>query len=82
MHMYTTSIVAKMHKIQFIRKKENIFAPERDSGISESKHFLTEMFLWVEEKTVKHHAKLCWRLICSPQWATSVLIQFKRKEEV
>lgn len=26
MHMYTTSIVAKMHKIQFIRKKENIFA--------------------------------------------------------
>lgn len=39
--MYTTSIVAKMHKIQFIRKKENIFAPEKDSGISESKQFLT-----------------------------------------
>lgn len=39
MHMYTTSIVAKMHKIQFIRKKENISVPEKDSGISENKHF-------------------------------------------
>lgn len=39
MHMYTTSIVAKMHKIQFIRKKENIFAPEKDSSISENKQF-------------------------------------------
>lgn len=37
MHMYTTSIVAKTHKIQFIRKKENIFAPEKDSSISENK---------------------------------------------
>lgn len=39
MHMYTTSIVAKMHKIQFIRKKENIFVAEKDSGISENKQF-------------------------------------------
>ncbi len=37
MHMYTTSIVAKMHKIQFIRKKGNIFTPEKDSGASENK---------------------------------------------
>lgn len=54
--MYTTSIVAKMHKIQFIRKKENIFAPEKDSGISENKHFLTvvgEMFLWFSKVFVK-----------------------------
>lgn len=41
MHMYTTSIVAKMHKIQFIRKKENIFACEKDGGISENQQFLT-----------------------------------------
>lgn len=56
MHMYTTSIVAKMHKIQFIRKKENIFAPEKDSGISESKQFLTavvEMFLCFSKVFVK-----------------------------
>lgn len=53
MHMYTTSIVAKMHKIQFIRKKENIFACEKDGGISENKQFLTaadEVFLWVSKK--------------------------------
>lgn len=53
MHMYTTSIVAKMHKIQFIRKKENIFACEKDGGISENQHFLTaadEVSLWVSKK--------------------------------
>lgn len=53
MHMYTTSIVAKMHKIQFIRKKENIFACEKDGGISENKQFLTaadEVFLRVSKK--------------------------------
>lgn len=53
MHMYTTSIVAKMHKIQFIRKKENIFACEKDGGISENQQFLTaadEVSLWVSKK--------------------------------
>lgn len=53
MHMYTTSIVAKMHKIQFIRKKENIFACEKDDGISENKQFLTaadEVSLRVSKK--------------------------------
>lgn len=53
MHMYTTSIVAKMHKIQFIRKKENIFACEKDGGISENKQFLTaadEVSLRVSKK--------------------------------
>lgn len=53
MHMYTTSIVAKMHKIQFIRKKENIFACEKDGSISENKQFLTaadEVFLRVSKK--------------------------------
>lgn len=39
MHMYTTSIVAKMHKIQFIRKKENIFTLEEDSSMSDNKPF-------------------------------------------
>lgn len=44
MHMYTTSVVAKMHKIQFIRggekKKENIFTLEEGgSGISDNKQF-------------------------------------------
>lgn len=56
MHMYTTSIVAKMHKIQFIRKKENIFAPEKDSGTSEGKQFLTvvdEMLPWFSEVFVE-----------------------------
>lgn len=56
MHMYTTSIVAKMHKIQFIRKKENIFACEKDGGISENKQFLTaadEVFLRVSKKKNK-----------------------------
>lgn len=51
--MYTTSIVAKMHKIQFIRKKENIFACEKDGSISENKQFLTaadEVFLRVSKK--------------------------------
>lgn len=51
--MYTTSIVAKMHKIQFIRKKENIFACEKDGGISENKQFLTaadEVSLRVSKK--------------------------------
>lgn len=51
--MYTTSIVAKMHKIQFIRKKENIFACEKDGGISENQQFLTaadEVSLWVSKK--------------------------------
>lgn len=50
--MYTTSIVAKMHKIQFIRKKENIFAPEKESGINENKQFLTvvdKMLLWLSK---------------------------------
>lgn len=53
MHMYTTSIVAKMHKIQFIRKKENIFACEKDGGISENQQFLTaadEVSLRVSKK--------------------------------
>lgn len=52
MHMYT-SIVAKMHKIQFIRKKENIFACEKDGGISENQQFLTaadEVSLRVSKK--------------------------------
>lgn len=56
MHMYTTSIVAKMHKIQFIRKKENIFACEKDGSISENKQFLTaadEVFLRVSKKKNK-----------------------------
>lgn len=56
MHMYTAGIVAKMHKIQFIRKKENISSPEKDSGISENKHFLTvvdEMFRRFSEAFVK-----------------------------
>lgn len=56
MHMYTTSIVAKMHKIQFIRKKENIFACEKDDGISENKQFLTaadEVSLRVSKKKNK-----------------------------
>lgn len=51
--MYTTSIVAKMHKIQFIRKKENIFACEKDGGISENQQFLTaadEVSLRVSKK--------------------------------
>lgn len=55
--MYTTSIVAKMHKIQFIRKKENIFDPEKDSGISENKQFLTVvsffLFFFCDNKTTK-----------------------------
>lgn len=56
MHMYTTSIVAKMHKIQFIRKKENIFACEKDGGISENQQFLTaadEVSLRVSKKKNK-----------------------------
>lgn len=58
MHMYTTVIVAKMHKIQFIRKKENIFPREKDSGISENKQFLTvvdEVFLWVSKNLCLKH---------------------------
>lgn len=54
--MYTTSIVAKMHKIQFIRKKENIFACEKDGGISENQQFLTaadEVSLRVSKKKNK-----------------------------
>lgn len=41
MHMYAMSAVAKMHKIQFIRRKENIFTLEEDASISDSKTFFT-----------------------------------------
>lgn len=61
MHMYTTSIVAKMHKIQFIRKKENIFACEKDGGISENQQFLTaadEVSLRVSKKKKKQEKEI------------------------
>lgn len=59
--MYTTSIVAKMHKIQFIRKKENIFACEKDGGISENQQFLTaadEVSLRVSKKKKKQEKEI------------------------
>lgn len=64
MHMYTTSIVAKMHKIQFIRRKGKTFSlVKKASGISENKQFLTVvdvMFLCFvslcSNKTVKHQS--------------------------
>lgn len=44
MHMYATSIVGKMHKIHFIRKKENTFVCVKDLGIIENKQFQTTFY--------------------------------------